>query len=526
MCFSWKNIIYSFQVLPFGLASAPRVFTKVMKPVYATFRQNGIRCCYYIDDSLIMNQNEAKCKQEISLIVNELDSLGFAINETKSVFAPTQRLEFFGVIIDTVLFKVFLTEEKLVKLKTLSRKVLDSPSVTIREFSSLVGIYVHAFNAVLLGPLHYRSLERDKILNLKLNSNNFDSVMVPSLVSRKDIVWWLENIDNMNGKSIKLKPVDVWIESDASNEGWGAHLNGCYAGGRWSCQESTFHINYLELLAMFLALKSFFANGASNLHIGIKSDNQSAISYINNMGGMASLDMDLLSVKIWNWCIEHNFLISAQYLPGSMNLDADFMSRKFSDSCEWSLKNDIFERICNHFFIPDIDLFASRINHKIIPFVSWLFDPEAFLTDAFSFSWSGFQPYIFPPFCLISRVLNKLEEDKVEQAILIVPFWPTQTWFSLLISALISIPARLPRHKDLLTLPHSGVVHPMKKMSMIACCVSGLSSRREEFLNKMPLSSQRHGDLRLLNSINYAGKDGFFGAVNGRSIGLNPLKGM
>lgn len=55
--FLWKGIIYEFQDLCFGLASAPRIFTKLLKPVYSFFRKLGIRCIYYIDDSLNMHQN-------------------------------------------------------------------------------------------------------------------------------------------------------------------------------------------------------------------------------------------------------------------------------------------------------------------------------------------------------------------------------------------------------------------------------------------------------------------------------------
>ncbi len=49
------------RCLPFGLSSAPFCFTKTLKPVYGTFRQNGIRCSYYIDDSINMNSDYETC---------------------------------------------------------------------------------------------------------------------------------------------------------------------------------------------------------------------------------------------------------------------------------------------------------------------------------------------------------------------------------------------------------------------------------------------------------------------------------
>ena len=73
------------------------------------------------------------------------------------------------------------------------------------------------------------------------------------------------------------------IASDASLLGWGATCDGQPAQGQWSTLEVSHHINYSELLAAFYALQTFAAN-AQNLHVQLKLDNSTAISYINNMG--------------------------------------------------------------------------------------------------------------------------------------------------------------------------------------------------------------------------------------------------
>ena len=59
-------------------------------------------------------------------------------------------------------------------------------------------------------------------------------------------------------------------------------------------------------------------------------------------------------------------------------------------------------------FIPNIDLFASRTNKQLTPFVSYKPDPEAIAVNAFNLSWKPYSFYAFPPFCLISRVLQKI----------------------------------------------------------------------------------------------------------------------
>ena len=76
-------------------------------------------------------------------------------------WSPTQRLEFFrGVIIDTVLFKVFLTQSQVNKIFGLCAQIISSETITTRKLSSFIGLCVHAFNAIALSPLHYRSPER------------------------------------------------------------------------------------------------------------------------------------------------------------------------------------------------------------------------------------------------------------------------------------------------------------------------------------------------------------------------------
>ena len=343
-------------------------------------------------------------------------------------------------------------------------------------------------------------------------------------LSRQEIQWWLDNVKLKNGKLIRQTDVDCWVETDASLEGWGAKFNEKQIGGRWSRLESLNHINYLELLAIFFTLRAFFSK-STNVHIGIKSDNITAVAYVNDMGGMISEVLDKLSIEIWNWCQERNIFLTAQYVPGIENQAADFMSRHFSDSSEWKLKPEIFSRICSHFFIPDIDLFASRLNCQIQNFASWMFDPQASYTDAFTLSWSDFTPYIFPPFSLIGKIIDKVLHDKVAKAIIIVPFWPTQNWFSLLLSVLISLPARLPRHGDLLTLPHTGDLHPLRrKLNLIACTISGKDSCQKEFQEMLPQLLSPRGDSQQSSNMNSIGPNGYFGVVNKTVIPFTRLK--
>ena len=80
----------------------------------------------------------------------------------------------------------------------------------------------------------------------------------------------------------------------------------------------------LELLAIFLALKSLYKN-SSHVHINFQCDNTSAIAYINDMGGTSPISMDILAKSVWLWCIDRDIHISATYVA-SIDNSADFFS--------------------------------------------------------------------------------------------------------------------------------------------------------------------------------------------------------
>ena len=94
--FQWNSQIYQFQCLPFGLTSAPRVFSKVMKPVVGTLRHMGIRLIIYLDDILILHQVKEELIQLTPLICQFLEALGLVVNQKKSLLIPQQRMEFWG----------------------------------------------------------------------------------------------------------------------------------------------------------------------------------------------------------------------------------------------------------------------------------------------------------------------------------------------------------------------------------------------------------------------------------------------
>lgn len=190
-----------------------------------------------------------------------------------------------------------------------------------------------------------------------------------------ELEWWIKNLKDSK-QSIEKMSYDMEIFSDASNSGWGAFCKKEVTHGFWNDSEENFHINYLELLAAFYALKSFVKN-KSGLNILLRVDNITAISCINRMGSVRYRNLNNITRRIWTWCEARNIFIYASYISSSDNKMADAQSRMKNSNVEYNLDSKDFQNIIERFGAPSIDLFASYQNKKCDRFVSRFPDPES-----------------------------------------------------------------------------------------------------------------------------------------------------
>ncbi|XP_053983779.1 uncharacterized protein LOC128879024 [Hylaeus volcanicus] len=291
-----------------------------------------------------------------------------------------------------------------------------------------------------------------------------------SKTALKDLDWWKKSsIGSYN--EIRSFRFHKTIFSDALLSGWGATCNGKQAHGFWNETEKSQHINCLELLAVLLALKCF-ASKNRDCQILLRVDNIVAISYINKMGGVKVPYLNKIARTIWKWCLERNIWIFAEYVASKENL-ADKGSRISNMDTEWELGNYAYKRITEVFGIPDIDLFASRINKKCDRFCFWQRDPDAFVFNALRLDWSEFYGYAFPSFSLIMRTLKKFREDKAT-GILVVPDWRTQPWYPSFMQMISSSILRFEPCTKLLVSPCRTIEHPLaRQLGLIVGVISG-----------------------------------------------------
>ena len=77
-----------------GLSTAPRIFTKVMKPVVAFIQAKGILIIIYLDDILQAAPIFEECNRNTLFVINLLESFGFRINREKSELIPSHHIPF------------------------------------------------------------------------------------------------------------------------------------------------------------------------------------------------------------------------------------------------------------------------------------------------------------------------------------------------------------------------------------------------------------------------------------------------
>ena len=207
-------------------------------------------------------------------------------------------------------------------------------------------------------------------------------------------------------------------------------------------------------------------------------DNSTSVAVINNMGTSHSDQLNSLCKSIWEWAITRKLWLSAAHIPGKLNTRADFESRENRYTHEWKLDPAKLQSALKALVVsPDIDLFATRLNNQFEKYISYRPDPGAVTIDAFSVSWTNLEFYGFPPFSVIPLALKKIQED-MASGVLVIPDWPTQSWYPKATKMLTKSPITLEPHRKLLTLPnHSKKVHSLSgKLRLLVCHLSGKTS--------------------------------------------------
>lgn len=138
--------------------------------------------------------------------------------------------------------------------------------------------------------------------------------------------------------------------------------------------------------------------------------------------------------KIIAWCIEHNIILLAEHIPGSVNIIADDISRRI-DIYDWAIDWRVFRTIRDKSpWGPfQVDRMATARTAKVLPFNSLLWDVGCSAVDTFTQHWGEVNNYVFPPFHLVDKVVRHFKHCNAFGAI-VAPLWEAQPWWPALVS--------------------------------------------------------------------------------------------
>ncbi|XP_027146580.1 uncharacterized protein LOC113748120 [Larimichthys crocea] len=260
------------------------------------------------------------------------------------------------------------------------------------------------------------------------------------------------------GVSLGTVASRVVITTDASMTGWGATFKGRAVNGTWSAELAQAHINYLELMAVFLALKHFLPH-LRGQHVLVKSDNSTVVAYVNRQGGTRSSRLHKLAQKIILWSVSRLGSLRATHVAGVLNRGADLMSRGNPLFGEWKLHPQVVSQLWQRYGRAAVDLFASRENAHCQLYFSLTEEDAPLGVDALAHPWPNVLLYAFPPLSLISPTLTRVRAQGLS-LILIAPRWPSKHWIAEIVQVLSGQPWPLPLRRDLLSQAGGEIYHP------------------------------------------------------------------
>ena len=260
--FVFRARVFQFKALCFGLSTAPQVFTRVMAPVSAMLHSMGICMRRYLDDWLVQSSSQASLLRDLQTVLQLCHELGIVVNPQKSNLVPSQVVQYLGVVIDAKTFRASPSQERISKLLSTAAEFQSSASPPASLWLLLLGVLSLLAHLVPGGRLRMRSLQI--CLHRSWDRQDLEASVSASVECLRDLQWWLHLPRLSLGVSLCQVSPDLHFWSDASDVGWGAHLDRQIASGLWDSQQAALSINARELLAIKLGLLQFVISTRSH----------------------------------------------------------------------------------------------------------------------------------------------------------------------------------------------------------------------------------------------------------------------
>ena len=431
--FSWNfnGVVkyFAFTVLPFGLSTAPYIFTKLLVPLKRKWRGEGIINFIFIDDGWFKVDHET-ANDVVAKVQADLSHAGFLANEDKCVWHPKQVLTWLGAIIDSRDGSFSPTDSRIqkisVSIEELSKFGVNSPC-PVKSIASLAGQIVSL--KFCFGNL-VSLMTRNIYSCVDSRSSWYCTVFLTSGVF-EEFNFWRNFLLSFERKSFWFESkAELVVYSDASDTGFAGYItkhNNSIAHGQWTYEESLKSSTWREMKAVCNSIESLKSQ-LKGKRVKWFTDSQNVVSIIQK--GSNKSELHCLAVQLFWFCYNNNIALDVQWIPRDQNVTADELSR-FVDRDDWSINDYTFCFLSDLWGYHTVDRFANVFNSKLPRFNSRFWNPGCEAVDAFTQNWKGENNWIVPPVCLIIRVIKHLRECQATGTLL-VPFWVSAVYWPFL----------------------------------------------------------------------------------------------
>ena len=320
----WEDRLYVDTALPFGLRSAPIIFTAIADAIEWFARRNGVsNIFHYLDDYLIIgNPLSKQCESDLQSFQSILQWLKVPIAREK-LEGPSTRLTFLGIELDTALMVRRLPSDKLHELKGVVAEWLGKKTCRRQELQSLVGKLQHACKVVRPGRTF---LSRMFVLLKGLPKKQ--QLIRLNVAFRSDLLWWHLFLVRWNGISMLQAPphAEEQIFSDAAGSyGCGVWWRTHWFQLKWPDNNNLHSIAIKELVPIVIAC-ILWGKQWSGKAIQVHCDNQAVVEMVNS-GHSKDMEISHLLRCLFFITAAFEITLVASHIQGKDNVKADAISR-------------------------------------------------------------------------------------------------------------------------------------------------------------------------------------------------------
>jgi hypothetical protein len=364
LCWRHDGKCYTSTVLPFGVGTAPMVFTKVVKEMVKFMRMCGIRVVNYIDDFIFVVAPHM-ADATVTFVKWLFARLGWHVN-AKSMMTPSHRVDFLGIIVDAQRAMFEVPHDKahvaLLRVKVMMSNAKRGKKLSTHDLLVLAG-KLGAMSVAVQCTLAWTR----EMITLAEGGRSVEYVDATPLLL-DELKYWanvLPHTDKLRRAFVARVEHHTILNVDSGDASWGAHtatreIHGYLPIG--SVGQSSTH---RELMGLQQACHEL-TDELKGRSILVRMDSHASIRNLMKEGSM-KCDLASITRKWYTWCHDNNVAPSFEWVRREKNERADALSRIYTE--KWCVNATIYGRIRNkwgdiHVMNPE----WGQITNKITDF--------------------------------------------------------------------------------------------------------------------------------------------------------------